>query len=103
MRYHFIQAEKAPYPVAVLCRVRAVARSGFYAWGHRPASRRAQQNQVLLAQIQDHHRHSDGSYGSPRIYRDLRGQGLQVGRHRGARLMRLPGIRGVCRRRAPYR
>jgi len=103
MRYHFIQAEKAQYPVEVLCRVMAVARSGFYAWCHRPASRRAQQNQVLLAQIQDHHRNSDGSYGSPRIHRDLRGQGLQVGRHRVARLMRLHGIRGVCRRRAPYR
>jgi putative transposase len=103
MRYHFIQAEKAQYPVEVLCRVMAVARSGFYAWCQRPVSRRAQQNQILLAQIQDHHRHSDGSYGSPRIHRDLRGQGLQVGRHRVARLMRLHGIRGVCRRRTAWR
>jgi putative transposase len=103
MRYSFIQAEKAQYPVEVLCRVMAVARSGFYAWCHRPASRRAQQNQVLLAQIQDYHRTSDGNYGSPRIHRDLRGQGLRVSRHRVARLMRLHGIRGVCRRRTAWR
>ena len=51
MRYRFIQAEKAQYPVEVLCRVMAVARSGFYAWCHRPMNRRAQQNQHLLAQI----------------------------------------------------
>ena len=31
MRYRFIQAEKAAYPVEVLCRVLCVARSGFYA------------------------------------------------------------------------
>jgi hypothetical protein len=34
MRYRFIQAEKAQYPVEVLCRMMAVARSGFYAWGN---------------------------------------------------------------------
>lgn len=103
MRYRFIQAEKAQYPVEVLCRVMAVARSGFYAWCHRPASRRAQQNQHLLAQIGEAHRDSDGRYGSPRIHRDLRGQGLRVSRHRVARLMRLHGIRGVCRRRTAWR
>lgn len=103
MRYRFIEAEKARYPVTVLCRVMLVARSGFYVWWQRPMSRRAQQNQGLLAQIRGAHRDSDGSYGSPRIYRDLRMQGWRVGRHRVARLMRLHGIRGVCRRRAAWR
>ena len=45
MRYRFIQAEKAVYPVGVLCRVLDVARSGFYAWCQRPMSLRAQENQ----------------------------------------------------------
>lgn len=103
MRYCFIQAEKAQYPVEVLCRVMAVARSGFYAWCQRPVSRRAQQNQSLLAQIQKYHRDSNGSYGSPRIHRDLWTQGLRISRHRVARLMRLHDIRGVCRRRVPSR
>lgn len=103
MRYSFIQAEKAQYPVAVLCRVMDVARSGFYAWCQRPFSPRAQQNQSLLAQIQRAHRDSDGSYGSPRIHRDLGSQGLRISRHRVARLMRVHGIRGVCRRRSVWR
>ena len=103
MRYHFIQAEKAQYPVEVLCRVMAVARSGFYAWCHRSVSRRAQQNQALLAQIRGYHRASGGSYGSLRIHRDLRTQGLRISRHRVARLMRVHGIRGVCRRRTAWR
>ena len=32
MRYAFIAAEKAEYPVTVLCRVLRVTRSGFYVW-----------------------------------------------------------------------
>jgi len=104
MRYVFIQAEKARYPVVVLCRVMAVTRSGFYAWCRHPLSRRAQENQAVLVQIRHCHHESDGSYGSPRIHRDLRAQGFpRISRHRVARLMRLHGIRGVCRRRAPWR
>lgn len=103
MRYHFIQAEKARYPIAVLCRVMAVTRSGFYAWCQQPISRRGQQDQALLAQIRRCHQDSDGSYGSPRIHRDLRAQGCRSSRHRVARLMRLHGIRGICRRRATRR
>ena len=104
MRYSFIQAEKAQYPVAVLCRVMGVARSGFYAWCQRPLSRRAQQNQAVLAQIPKSHRESDGNYGIPRIHRDLHAQGFpRISRHRVAQLMRLYGVRGVCRRRAAWR
>ena len=100
MRYRFIQAEKAVYPVGVLCRVLEVARSGFYAWRQRPLSRRAQENQGLVMQIRACYQASRGRYGSPRIHHELRAHGLQVGRHRVARLMRLHGLRSVSRRRA---
>lgn len=100
MRYRFIQAEKAAYPVEVLCRVLAVARSGFYAWGRRPLGLRAQQNQGLVRQIRTCYQAARGRYGSPRIHQDLRAQGVRVGRHRVARLMRLQGLRSIRRRRA---
>ena len=51
MRSRFIEAEKAVYPVGLLCRVLHVARSGFYVWRHRPMSRRAQENQGLVTHI----------------------------------------------------
>jgi len=99
MRYRFIQAEKASYPVEVLCQVLGVARSGFYAWCRRPTSARAQQNHGLVTHIRACHQASRGRYGSPRIHQDLQAQGFQVGRHRVARLMRLHDIRSVSRRR----
>lgn len=100
MRYRFIQAEKASYPVEVLCQVLAVARSGYYAWCRRPVSVRTQQNQWLMTHIRTCYQASRGRYGSPRIHQDLRAQGVCVGRHRVARLMRLQGLRSVSRRRA---
>lgn len=100
MRYRFIQAEKAAYPVEVLCRVLAVARSGYYAWCRRPLGARAQQNQWLLTHIRTCYQASRGRYGSPRIHHDLRAHGLRVGRHRVARLMRLHGLRSIRRRRS---
>lgn len=99
MRYACIQAEKAHYPVMVLCRVLQVARSGYYAWCQRGESRRRQQNQWALVHIRACHRASKGRYGSPRIYRSLRAQGILIGRHRVARLMRQYGVQSHCRRR----
>jgi transposase InsO family protein len=97
MRYQFIQVEKATYPVEGLCRVLDVARSGFYAWGRRPLGVRAQQNQELVLQIRTCYHAARGRYGSPRIHQDLRAQGVRVGRHRVARLMRLQGLRSRSR------
>ena len=38
-------------------------------------------------------------YGSPKVHRDLREQGIRVSRKRVAQLMRQHGLRGRCRRR----
>jgi len=99
LRYRFIQAEKAHYPVNVLCQVLQVARSGFYAWCGRPMGTRQQQNVQLIAHIRACYRAAQGRYGSPRIHQDLRARGIRVGRHRVARLMRLQGLRSVSRPR----
>jgi hypothetical protein len=55
-RYRFIAAEKATYPVSLLCRVLDVSRASFYAWLERGPSARAQADQQLLGQISKLHR-----------------------------------------------
>jgi hypothetical protein len=99
-RYRFIAAEKATYPVSLLCRVLDVSRCSFYAWLRRSPSARAQADQQLLAQVTRIYRASRGTYGAPRVHAELRDDdGVRVGRKRVARLMRDHGLVGCHRRR----
>ena len=40
MRFAFIHAEKASFPIAAMCRLLGVTRQGYYAYAGRPASAR---------------------------------------------------------------
>ncbi len=101
MRFAFIAAEKAIYPVRVLCRVLQVTRSGFYAWLGRRPSPRAQANARLQLAIRASHVQSRRNYGSPRVQRDLVAQGFKTSRNRVARQMRAMGL--VARRPKRFR
>jgi len=79
--------------------VLGVSTSGYYAWRTREPSARAKEDARLREQIRGFHKASDGTYGTPRILEDLREEGTRVGRKRVARLMKLEGLRGVCRRK----
>ncbi len=93
MRYRFVEAEKARFPVSGLCRVLRVSRSGYYSWRKRPQSVRYRANRRLQVKIRALHRASRHNYGSPRIHDALRAGGEPCSKHRIARLMRQAGIR----------
>ncbi len=99
MRFSFIDAERAFYPVQVLCRVMEVGRSGFYAWLGRPPSARARTDEVLEGKIDRAFRGSRGTYGSPRIRAQLNAEGVPVSKRRVARLMRRRGLCGLRKAR----
>ena len=101
MKFAFIQAEKAVYPVTVLCRVLGVSRAGFYAAQTRPVSPRATDDVRLATAITAIHAESRQCYGSPRVHAELRARGHGISRKRVARLMRRIGL--VARRRRAYR
>lgn len=101
MPYEQIEAEKANYPVALMCRALDVSRSGYYAWKTRPPSKREQENEQLKTKIAEVHHDSRGTYGSPRVHAELVAQGFEVGRNRIARIMREEGILG--RRKPRFR
>ena len=82
-----------------MCRILGVSKSGFYAWQSRPPSRRALANEILTVQIKAIHERSRCTYGSPRVHAQLAHDGVQVSKHRVARLMRCAGIQGVHRRK----
>jgi putative transposase len=98
--FRFIEAEKASFPVAFLCRSLGVSPSGYYAWRKRPPSARAVADAALSASIRQIHAASRGTYGAPRIHAELAdAYETRCGRKRVARLMRAAGLVGVCRRR----
>lgn len=84
-----------------MCRVLEVSRSGYYSWKRRPESQRAKENNRLLDEIYKVHAESRRTYGSPRIHKTLQRQGINCGRNRVARLMRLNGI--IAQRQLRYK
>ena len=90
MRFRFIDAERAglAMPIFRLCRLLQVSVSGFYAWRNRGPSQRQLDDMVLLAHVRAAFRRSRESYGAVRVHHELAENGIEVGRHRVARLMR---------------
>ncbi len=98
MSFKLVDEAEEEFPVHRLCRVLGVSQSGYVAWKGRPACRRQRQDMVLLAHIRPAAL-SNGTYGSPRMTRDLCDDRLLVGRRRTARLMRENGLRARQKRR----
>jgi putative transposase len=92
VRFAFILVEKAKHKVSLLCEVLQVSRQGFYAWRRRKPCQRRQRDERLGGHIHQAFQGSDRTYGSPRVLRELRAQGVQTSRKRIARLMRHHGL-----------
>jgi putative transposase len=93
MRFQFIRDHRNEFPVARMHTVLGVSRSGYYAWRKRPASAREMANRELYKKIEAVYNESHKTYGSPRVYRQLKKEGVACSENRVARLMRLRGLR----------
>jgi transposase InsO family protein len=99
-RYRFVAAEKqAEQSVARACTVLEVSPSAYYQWCKQERSQREQADVRLGERIVSIHQESRGTYGAPRVHRQLRREGTRCGRKRVARLMSVRGLAGRCRRR----
>ncbi|MFQ5382543.1 MAG: IS3 family transposase [Dehalococcoidia bacterium] len=99
VRFAFIDAEKASYPVRLMCRVLQVSRSGFYAWKRREPSKRAKEDDALRPKVRAIFEENRRTYGSPRIQAELAEDGHAVSKKRIARLMMEEGLQAVIPRR----
>lgn len=81
-----------------MCRLYGVTRSGYYAWKARGRSERSTTDDQLWSIIEKIYLESRGTYGSPRIYQELRACGVRIGRKRVERLMHNRGIKARCAR-----
>ncbi len=99
MTFAWIAAEKAGFPIRKVCKVMQVSPSGFYASRHRPESTHARDDRRLRVLVRASFDESRRRYGSPRVYRDLIEQGIQVSPKRVARLMQEEGLKARARKR----
>jgi transposase InsO family protein len=86
------------YPLQELAWALGVSRSGYYRWRQRPESPRARAARQLTGQILHIHQQSRKTYGSPRVFQELRRQGIRTSRNRVARLMKAAGLKARSKR-----
>jgi transposase InsO family protein len=102
MKYAFIQRHRRVWPISVQCRVLRVSVAGYHGhWVRRRGlvQRRHLSKEALLVHIRAVYAANRGAYGWPRIWRQLRAQGIRVGKQRVQRLMQQHGIRARGKRR----
>jgi putative transposase len=101
LKYAFIAANQASWPVSVLCEVLGVGRSGFYDYLTRQAAPALSPDEIaLLERIKVIAEKTHHSYGSRRMTKQLQDEGYDVGRFKVRRLMKQAGVSVQGRRRS---
>ena len=96
----FIEAEEAAgRSVKACCDMFEVSRAAYYQRQKHIPSARDVSDGELVEKIRQVHDDSDGTYGSPRVHRELRARGVECGRRRVRRLMVREGLEGRCKKR----
>ena len=85
------------FPAGLVLRVLDVRESTYYDWRARQVSPSRREDAALLEQIVKVRSVNEfaATYGSPRVWLELRRQGVRVGRKRVERLMREHGLQGA--------
>ena len=77
-----IERCRESFPVTMMCQTLKVSTSGYYQWRSGGPSARQQDNARLLRKIRRVHKESDGVFGGPRVWEELRYDGEPCGLNR---------------------
>ena len=100
MKYAWIDKHRQDYSTTLMCELLAVSRSGLNAARVRVPSKRAQDDERLLAQVRQAQRRHRGRYGRRRMATEVsQTNGRAVNEKRVARVMREHGLQSHKRRR----
>jgi putative transposase len=87
------------FPVAILCEVMRVSRSGFYDYLFRYLDDNGPGEAELKSRIKEIFNNSGHSYGCRRIVKQLQAEGHQIGRYKGRRIMRQLNLKAITPKR----
>jgi len=99
MSFELIEAEKANYPKALMCRALGLSRSGNHAFEIRGPSKRDLEQQKLDVAAAAIFAEEEGRYGAPRVEKEMRRRGTKTSRKRVARSLARQGLIARQRRR----
>ena len=92
MKYAWIKQHSSDYPVTVLCQFLGVLRSCYYEWLVSPQTAREHENVDLINHLKILFKKGRGNYGTRRLKKKFKEQGLIVSRRRIGRLMNQAGL-----------
>ena len=101
MKYAFIHQHRFQFSLTALCRRLNVSPNGYRHWREYPISIREQRDQSFVIHLKQIQRECKSTYGYRRMYHAARLHGLNVGRNRVHRLMRVNGI--IARYKRKYK
>jgi len=94
--YGFIQEHQDQYDVVKMCKILGVSKSGFYKWRSQQATQKRTeveiQKEEIKQKILQSFNESYGTYGSPRVYQDLKAWGYSVCERTVGRYMKEMGL-----------
>lgn len=99
MKYEFMQAYAEEFSIERMSKVFNVSRSGYYGFMNAELSTRAQENERLHQAIKKIHEASRQTYGSPRIFAELREDGETCSRKRVSKIMKNFGMVAKMKKR----
>jgi len=97
--FAWIEERRGEFPIAVMCRVLEVSRSGYYAWRTRPPSAAEQRREELAHEVRQIHTQVKERYGSPRMHAELVARGRTCCVNFVAKLMKEGGITAKAKKR----
>ena len=99
MSFELIEAEKANFPKALMCRALGLSRSGHHAFETRGPSKHDLEQQKLDVAAAAIFAEEEGRYGAPRVEKEMRRRGAKTSRKRVARSLARQGLKARQRRR----
>ena len=94
-RCWFVDDHRADHCVTKLCELVELPRATYYRWANPKLADRTIDDAYLANEIVDIHRSSRCTYGSPRVWGQLRRRGIRVSEKRVARIMAELGLIGA--------
>jgi putative transposase len=102
MKYAFIRRHRGVCPIVIQCGVLKVSVSGYHEYFARQLrviERRHLSEEALTVHVRGAYREHRGACGWPYVWRQLRAQGVRVGKQRVQRLTQQQGLRAGGRKR----